>query len=120
MFFSLLRTKKHEVAAVTYFPWLIPAGNVLPIFEPVRHQWSTLKKIATHSVYRSASSRILAWARTRQLVRDLPALSAMTRLDEAPVCSEYRAMHRGCKNPKLAKMKECAIRHDLLLMTVAQ
>lgn len=55
-----------------------------------------------------------------QLVADLPALARMSPSNATSVLAEYRALHRSRDYPGLGKMKEIAMRHHLLLMTVAQ
>jgi hypothetical protein len=55
-----------------------------------------------------------------QLVNDLPALTRRSALNSTSVLAEYRALHRSRAFPGLGKMKELAMRHHLLLMTVVQ
>jgi hypothetical protein len=55
-----------------------------------------------------------------QLVADLPVLARLSPLNITAVLTEYRAMHRSRHFPGLGKMKEIALRHHLLLMTVIQ
>lgn len=55
-----------------------------------------------------------------KLVRDLPTLARMSPLNDTTVLAEYRALHRSRGFPGLGKMKELAMRHHLLLMTVVQ
>ncbi|HWT07390.1 MAG TPA: sce7725 family protein, partial [Xanthomonadales bacterium] len=66
--------------------------------------------------------RVMWFDALSQLVADLPALAALTPLNETPACDEYRVLHGAGIGafPQLGKMKEIALRHHLALMTVVQ
>ena len=53
-----------------------------------------------------------------QLVTDLPNLRRLSPLNDTSILADYRALHASRAFPGLGKMKELAIRHHLLLMTV--
>jgi hypothetical protein len=74
-----------------------------------------------HYVSRALPSVEAMWMDAlTQLVNDLPNLSALSPLNDTATVTDYVALHKSEAFPNLGKMKELAIRHHLLLMTMVQ